>query len=44
MNIKVSIPLIRIPYWKANTMETFLFDEMVKYNAIEPIKIALNNN
>lgn len=29
------IPLIRIPYWEADDMESFLFDEMVKYGAIE---------
>lgn len=29
------IPLIRIPYWEADDMESFLFDEMVRYGAIE---------
>ncbi len=29
------IPLIRIPYWEADNMESFLFDEMVRYGAIE---------
>ena len=29
------IPLIRIPYWEADNMESFLFDEMAKYGAIE---------
>ena len=29
------IPLIRIPYWEADAMESFLFDEMVRYGAIE---------
>lgn len=28
------IPLIRIPYWESDDMESFLFDEMVRYGAI----------
>lgn len=34
------IPLIRIPYWEADDMESFLFDEMVHYVAIELTKVA----
>lgn len=34
------IPLIRIPYWEADDMESFLFDEMVRYGAIELTKVA----
>lgn len=32
-----NIPLIRIPYWEKDNMEYFLFDEMVKYKAIEKV-------
>lgn len=34
------IPLIRIPYWEADNMESFLFDEMVRCDAIEEIIAA----
>ena len=34
------IPLIRIPYWEADDMESFLFDEMVRCGAIELTKVA----
>lgn len=34
------IPLIRIPYWEADNMEFFLFDEMVRCGAIEEIIAA----
>lgn len=34
------IPLIRIPYWEADNMESFLFDEMVRCGAIEEIIAA----
>lgn len=34
------IPLIRIPYWESENMESFLFDEMVRYGAIEVVKTA----
>ena len=30
-----NIPLIRIPYWEKDNMQTFLFDELVKYGAIQ---------
>lgn len=32
-----NIPLIRIPYWKQDDLEYFLFEELVKNNAIEKI-------
>lgn len=32
---KNNIPLIRIPYWEKNNLEEFLFDNLVKYKAIE---------
>lgn len=32
---KNKIPLIRIPYWESENIKSFLFDELVKYNAIE---------
>ena len=34
------ISLIRIPYWEADNMESFLFDEMVRCGAIEEIITA----
>ena len=30
-----NIPLIRIPYWEKDNLEEFLFDNLVKYKAIE---------
>ena len=33
-----NIPLIRIPYWERDDLECFLFDNLVKYKAIEKIK------
>ena len=33
-----NIQLIRIPYWEKNNIECFLFDNLVKYKAIEKIK------
>lgn len=35
---KNNIPLIRIPYWEKDDLEYFLFDNLVKYGAIEEIK------
>lgn len=32
---KNNIPLIRIPYWEKDNLESYLFDELVKYNAIK---------
>ena len=32
-----NIPLIRIPYWHYDELEYYLFDELVKYKAIEVI-------
>lgn len=32
---KNNIPLIRIPYWEKDNLEEFLFDNLVKYKAIE---------
>lgn len=32
---KNKIPLIRIPYWENDNLEEFLFDNLVKYKAIE---------
>ena len=34
------IPLIRVPYWEADNMESFLFDEMVRCGAIEELSVA----
>lgn len=32
-----NIPLIRIPYWEKDNIETYLFDKMAEYGAIEII-------
>ena len=32
---KNGIPLIRIPYWENQNMESYLFDKLVEYGAIE---------
>ena len=37
---KNGIKLIRIPYWKSEYMEEYLFDELVKNGVIEEITTA----
>lgn len=34
-----NIPLIRIPYWESEDMEYYLFDQLVKLNILEEIKL-----
>jgi len=38
---KNDIPLIRIPYWEKDNIESFLWDELVKYGAIEETTITI---
>lgn len=38
---KHNIPLIRVPYWEQDNLEYFLWDELVKYGAIEEIANAI---